>query len=472
MALYFKYKTLDDLRAEFTRLGLDLAAQDDLSPLFQPITIGNITLSNRLCIHPMEGCDGTNDGYPGELTQRRYQRFGAGGAKLIWGEAAAVLPEARANPRQLLACAAQLDELARLVEITRQAHRQTFRNDDNLLLGLQLTHSGRHSFQQPLLGCLDAVLDARLKPGSAFQWLSDDDLKRIEDAFVAAAHIAHQAGFQFVDIKQCHRYLLNELLSARTRPGHYGGSYENRTRLARNIIQRIKQEIPSLLVASRLNLFDGLPFHKQDEDQGQPDTCSLPLHNHWGTNPHQPDHADMTEPLHWVTEMKSLGVCMVNLSMGNPYASPHYLRPFEYPPPDGYQTPEHPLIGVYRHLSLAGQVQKSQPDLPCIGSGYSWLQEHLFQVAAAQLQQGMISLVGVGRGSLSQPDFAKQLMDHGRLDRKRVCRTFSYCTALMRSKHNAEGQFTTGCPPFDKEIYGPIWKQAQLQQPPIQKEQL
>ncbi|MFT3880394.1 MAG: NADH:flavin oxidoreductase [Gemmatales bacterium] len=463
MALYFKYKTLDDLRGEFTRLGLDLTAQDDLSPLFQPITIGNFKLGNRLCIHPMEGCDATNDGYPGELTHRRYQRFGAGGAKLIWGEAAAVLPEARANPRQLIASSAHQSELAQLVEITRQAHRQTFGTDDDLLLGLQLTHSGRYSFQQPLLGCRDPLLDVRLKPGASFQLLSDDDLKRLEDAFVAAGHVAHQAGFQFVDIKQCHRYLLNELLSARNRPGPYGGSYENRTRLARNIIQRIRHEIPSLLIASRLNIFDGLPFHKHDEDKGRPDTCSLPLQNYWGTDPEQPDRADLTEPLRWVAEMKSLGVCVVNLTMGNPYASPHYLRPFEYPPPDGYQTPEHPLLGVHRHLNLAAQIQLNQPDLPCIGSGYSWLQEHLFHVGASQVQQGKISLVGVGRGSLSQPDFARQLMEHGKLDRKRVCRTFSYCTALMRSKHNAEGQFTTGCPPFDKEVYGPIWKEAQGQ---------
>jgi NADPH2 dehydrogenase len=461
MALYFKYKSLNDLRAEFTRLNLDLSAQFDLSPLFQPITIGNITLSNRLCIQPMEGCDGTNEGYPGELTQRRYQRFGAGGAKLIWGEAAAVLPEARANPKQLIADRKRIAELARLVEITRSAHRQAFGSDNDLLLGLQLTHSGRYSFQQPLLGCPDPLLDARLKPGASFRLLSDDDLRRFEDAFIASAHVVFKAGFQFVDIKQCHRYLLNELLSARSRPGPYGGCYENRTRLARNIIQRIRHQLPDLMIASRLNIFDGIPFHKHDHNVGRPDICSLPLQNHWGTNPDRPDQADLTEPLRWVAEMKELGVCIVNLTMGNPYASPHYLRPFEYPPPDGYQTPEHPLLGVHRHLSLAAQIQQNQPHLPCVGSGYSWLQEHLFHVGASQIQQGKISLVGVGRGSLAQPDFAKQLMDHGKLDRKRVCRTFSYCTALMRSKHNAEGQFATGCPPFDKKVYGPIWKEAQ-----------
>lgn len=463
MAHYFKFKSLDELKQECFRLQLDLTFQEDLSPLFTPVTIGSKVLGNRLCIHPMEGCDGTIDGHPGDLTERRYRRFGSGGAKLIWGEAAAVVPEARANSRQLIADVSHLTSLAKLAELTRKAHLESFGKDDDLLIGLQLTHSGRYSYQQPLIVCHDELLDARLKSPARF--LNDDDLKRLEDDYVTAAHVAYRAGFQFVDFKQCHRYLLNELLSAHTRPGPYGGSLENRTRLARNIITRCRQELPSLILASRLNLFDGIPFHALDGEKGQPDACKLPLENSWGTNPASPDRPDLSEPLQWIGDMQSLGVSMFNLTMGNPYASPHYLRPFEYPPPDGYATPEHPLMGVHRHIHLAGEVQRCFPQVPCIGSGYSWLQEFLFNAGAANIQQGKISLVGVGRASLSQPDFAKQLMDHGKLDRKRICRTFSYCTALMRSKHNADGQFVTGCPPFDKETYGPVWKLAKQTKP-------
>lgn len=461
MANFFKYKTLDQLQADFVRLGLELTAQEDLSPLFRPITIGTVTLSNRLCIHPMEGCDGTNDGHPGELTERRYRRFGSGGAKLIWGEAAAVVPEARANPRQLCATVSHLTSLARIAEIARKSHQKAFGSSDGLLLGLQLTHSGRYSFAKPLLGCQDGVLDARLKTESYL--LTDDELKRLEDAFVEAAHVAYQAGFQFVDLKQCHRYLLNELLSARTRPGLYGGSFENRTRFVRTVLGRIKESIPKLLVASRINVFDGIPFHRSLDGPGVTDSVSLPLVNYWGTNPLSPHEADLAEPLRWIAEMQTLGVSLINVTMGNPYASPHYLRPFEYPPPDGYTSPEHPLVGVDRHVRCAATIQRQNPGLVCIGSGYSWLQEFLFQVGAANLQQGKINMVGVGRASLSQPDFAKQLMDHGKLDRKRVCRTFSYCTALMRSKHNAQGQFAAGCPPFDKDGYAVLWKEAQQQ---------
>src|SRR5262249_35840712 len=177
----------------------------------------------------------------------------------------------------------------------------------------------------------------------------------------------------------------------------------------------------------------------------------------WGPEEGGPVAADPTEPLWWIGEMIRLGVALVNVSMGNPYASPHLLRPFEYPPPDGYETPEHPLIGVDRHFRLAEQVQRAYPQVPLVGSGYSYLQEFLPHAAAANLRDGRITFAGVGRAALPMPDFARQVQENGQLDRKRVCRTFSYCTALMRAKHNELGQFATGCPPFDKEAYGPIW---------------
>jgi 2,4-dienoyl-CoA reductase-like NADH-dependent reductase (Old Yellow Enzyme family) len=117
-------------------------------------------------------------------------------------------------------------------------------------------------------------------------------------------------------------------------------------------------------------------------------------------------------------------------------------------------------VGVARHFSLTALVQRAIPDVPVVGSGYSWLQEYFPQAGAANVKAGDVAFVGLGRGTLSQPDFVRQLAESGRLDRKRVCRTFSLCTALMRSKHNEEGQFATGCPPFDKEVYAPIWERA------------
>jgi 2,4-dienoyl-CoA reductase-like NADH-dependent reductase (Old Yellow Enzyme family) len=214
------------------------------------------------------------------------------------------------------------------------------------------------------------------------------------------------------------------------------------------------------MVASRINVYDCIPYRKDAAGIGEPCPHEVPLTCAWGTNPTNHAEPDLTEPIAWIRDMAKLGVALVNVSMGSPYATPHVTRPFEYPPPDGYETPEHPLIGVDRHFRLAAEIQRAIPDLPIVGSGYSYLQEFLPFAAAANVRNGRCAFVGVGRATLAQPDFVRQLQDHGKLDRKRVCRTFSYCTALMRSKHNELGQFATGCPPFDKEVYGPIWDKA------------
>jgi 2,4-dienoyl-CoA reductase-like NADH-dependent reductase (Old Yellow Enzyme family) len=488
VAQYFKFHSVEELASECRRLGLSLRFSDDLSPLFRPVKVGPLLAGNALCIQPMEGCDGELDGRPGELTFRRFRRFGAGGAKLIWGEATAVLEEGRANPRQLLLTEQTAPELERMLRECRQAHRDAFGTDEDLIVGLQLTHSGRYSYRRPLLAFHDPLLDPLTR--SPADLLDDDHLRRLADYYVAAARLARRIGFDFVDVKQCHRYLLSELLAAKTRPGPFGGSLENRARLARTIIQGIRAEVPDLVIATRLNVFDCIPFRKPPltpdpspprgegrkkedpsplggegklSDAGEPCPWTLPLLSAWGTREDDPFTPDLTEPRWWIGEMQRLGVALVNVSMGNPYATPHVIRPFEYSPPDGYETPEHPLVGVDRHFRLAAELQQAFPALPMVGSGYSYLQEFLFQAGAANIRDGGVTFVGVGRAALPQPDFARQLLEHGKLDRKRVCRTFSYCTALMRAKHNALGQFPTGCPPFDKEVYGPIWDEARRQ---------
>lgn len=469
MAHYFKYRSAGDLLAENARLGIALRLSDDLTPLFRPVIVGPLRVGNALCIQPMEGCDGTLDGRPDELTYRRYERFGAGGAKLIWGEATAVVEEGRANSRQLVLNESTASTLETMLRRCRQAHREAHGTDDDLVIGLQLTHSGRYSYRRPLLACHDPLLDPRTivekatnkTVDSSYPLLSDEILQALPDHYVAAAKLASRIGFQFVDIKQCHRYLLSELLAARTRPGPFGGSLENRTRLARTIIERIRAEVPGLVLATRLNVFDGIPFGKKPlTEEGVPAPWSAPVLTAWGTAADDPFTPDLTEPKWWIGEMQKLGVALVNVSMGNPYATPHVTRPFEYPPPDGYETPEHPLLGVDRHFRLAGELQQTFPTLPMVGSGYSYLQEFFAQAGAANVREGRITFVGVGRAALPQPDFARQLQEHGKLERKRICRTFSYCTALMRAKHNELGQFATGCPPFDKDIYGPIWEDA------------
>ena len=487
MARYFKYKSPGDVVADAAALGSALPVSGDFSVLFEPVRIGSLTVGNRLCIQPMEGCDGTTDGAPDELTYRRYRRFGAGGAKLIWGEATAIDEAARMNPRQLWLHDGTASALEDMLNGCRQAHRESVGTDAGLAVGLQLTHSGRFSYRRPQLATHDPILDPLTIDKSngrvvdeSYPLLTDDDLKRIEDQYLAAARLAARIGCDFVDLKQCHRYLLSELLAAKNRPGEYGGSLENRSRLVRNVVGRIRAELPSLTIVTRMNVHDGIPYVRRDrlsESQrpematdteaellagiGVPAPHSLPLQVAFGVDPHDHLKLDLTEPIQLAKWLRDWGVSAINVSLGNPYANPHLVRPAEFPPVDGYHAPEHPLIGVLRHFDATAAIQAAVPDVPVVGSGYSWLQDFALHAGAGNVSQGRCAFVGMGRATLSHPDFAKHLQEHGSMNRKQICRTFSFCTNLMRTKDHPLGQYATGCPPFDKEVYGPLWKEVE-----------
>ena len=465
MSRYFKFKSAEEIAVEAEALGGCFPISTNFAPLFEPVRIGPITVGNRFCIQPMEGCDGTLEGAPDELTYRRFRRFGAGGAKLIWGEATAIDDAARMNPRQLWLHDGSASTMEQMLRGCRDAHRNVFGTDKDLMVGLQLTHSGRYSFRRPQIAIHDPLLDPLTVDQStgrivddSFPLLTDGDLRRIEDQYLATARLAVKIGCDFVDIKQCHRYLLSELLAAKNRPGDYGGSLENRTRLVRNVVGQIRSELPSLTIASRLNVYDGIPYRAGINSIGSPVPHELPLRTCFGVDPQNQERLDLTEPLSVAKWLVEWGVSLLNVTMGNPYANPHVLRPAEFPPVDGYHAPEHPLRGVLRHFEASAEIQRAIPSIPVVGSGYSWLQEFAIHAAAGNLEAGRCSLVGLGRASLSQPDFVRQLIEHGHLNRKTICRTFSYCTNLMRSKDHPLGQTPTGCPPFDKEVYGPIWK--------------
>lgn len=464
MARYYKYKSADDVIADAQQLGHELRMSDDFDVLFQPVQFGNLTAENRLAVQPMEGCDCTPDGLPDELTHRRYRRFGAGGAGIIWGEAAAVTPEGRMNPRQLQINDDTASAIESMLSECVAARRESI-GDENVIVGLQLTHSGRYAFRTPLPAMHDRWLDPLTIDKSSgkpidedFPRLTDDDFRRLEDTYVNAAKLAERIGFHFVDIKQCHRYLLSELLTAKNRPGDYGGSFENRTRFVRNVVTRIREECPSLTIASRFNAYDGIP-HRMDEPGGigLPVNPVAPFDCSFGTNDADHTREDLTEPIQLAKSLREWGVTLLNVSCGNPYANPHFVRPAEFPPADGYHAPEHPLLGVLRHFRVTAAIQEAVPDVPVIGSGYSWLQDFAMHAGAANVRDGKAAIVGMGRATLSLPDFAKQLRESGSMNRKKVCRTFSYCTNLMRSKDHPLGQYATGCPPFDKETYGPLW---------------
>ncbi|MFQ6044647.1 MAG: NADH:flavin oxidoreductase, partial [Candidatus Poribacteria bacterium] len=262
-------------------------------------------------------------------------------------------------------------------------------------------------------------------------------------------------------IKQCHTYLLSELLAAKTREGRYGGSFENRTRFVRNVIGKIKNELgDKLMLATRINVYDGLPYRKNEATNiGVPRPYPIPYPYAFGVNEMDPLQVDLTEPMMLVKLLRDLGVKMVNISMGSPYFNPHIIRPFERPPIDGYESPEHPLIGVDRHFRATGEIQRAFPDLVIVGTGYTWLRQYLLYAAEANARDKKVSIAAVGRGAIAYPDYAKDGLTAGKLDPKKVCLTVSFCTALMRAKNNELGQFPTGCVPRDK-VYVPIYGES------------
>ena len=453
---YFHYRSLDELGADIDTHGADISVVDAYARIADPLAIGPLTASNRLAVHPMEGCDGDRDGSPGALTFRRWRRFAEGGASLIWGEAAAVVAEARANPRQLTISPATAPQLKRLLDATRAARRARFGTTEGFIVGIQLTHSGRWSHGGPIIVQHGDAIDA-VKHCAGLPLLSDADLEHLEDQFVEAATLARDIGFDFVDIKQCHTYLLNELLGARTRHGAYGGDYDHRTRFVRNVFGKIRARLgDSMVLATRMNVFDSLPYVDDGAGVGTPATHATPYNHSWGTDLDDPTRPDLSEPLRLIGDLRTLGLALVNVSMGSPYYNPHIGRPFERPPVDGYAPPEHPLVGVERHFRLTAAVQRAYPDLPVIGTGYSWLRHYALHAGEANLASRAVSMVGLGRGALAYPDFAADALEHGAMERDKSCIGVSYCTALMRAKHNEFGQYPTGCVPRDREYTQPL----------------
>ena len=460
---YFNYRHLDELRADVESQGVDVPVEENPARiqevLGQPVMVAGRKVGNSMAIHPMEGCDGTSEGLPDKLTFRRYLRFAEGGAKLIWFEATAVVPEGRANPRQLLINETTRGQLKELLDNARRAHRGKFGRDDDLLDVLQLTHSGRYSYQTPLACFYHPLLEKKERPSRI---LTDDELERLEDRYVQAALLAREIGFKGIDLKLTHGYLGNELLAARTREGPYGGSLENRTKFARQVLQKIRRATGGeLVLAVRLGVYDGVPFEEDPfTHAGRPRPFPKPYVYGFGTDTNDPLGEDLAEPLAFIEMLRQEGVSLVNISLGNPYTNPHLGRPFEKPDAGNYETPEHPLRGVARHFRLTSRIQERFPDLVIIGSGYSWLRHFQINAGAANIARGRVTMMGVGRGALAYPHFAEDTLKHGALDSRQVCKTYTYCTYLMRRKENEQGQFPTGCPPFDRETYGPILREA------------
>jgi 2,4-dienoyl-CoA reductase-like NADH-dependent reductase (Old Yellow Enzyme family) len=470
-------KTVADFRNHVSSLQIDLPCEETIvtgsaSPMAKPvegISINGKRIGNRYAVQPMEGWDGTPSGGITDEVVRRWQRFGESGAKLIYGgEAMAVRPDGRANPNQLIIVEENKTGLGKLRDTLVTAHRARFGNADDLVIGFQLTHSGRFckpndKFRmEPRVAYRHPILDTKFKVTSEDQVWTDSEIEELIQDYIRAARVAWDVGADLVDIKHCHGYLLHEFLSAFSRPGKYGGSFENRTRILREIISGIRASGNKIEIGVRLSAFDFVPF-KPDPALSKPGKLGpgipedfahcLPYRYAFGVNQGNPIEHDLTEPIQFVNLCAELGVKIVNLTAGSPYYNPHIQRPAIYPPSDGYQPPEDPLIGVARQINVvrdikqrvtngAGQGSRTAPVI--VGTAYSYLQEYLPQVAQYVVRNGWADMIGLGRMVLAYPGILADAIEKGTLATKSICRTFSDCTTAPRNG------MISGCYPLDK----------------------
>ena len=440
----FNFANLDELRNKVAELDCDIKLSEDISALANPVQVGNKVSPNSIAILPMEGCDCDLHGAPTDLTRRRYLRFARGGAGLLWWEACAVVPEGRANPLHMMLVEENKGAFAALLkEVKRESSKQHMAEKQALHI-LQLTHAGRYSRPEghkmtPIISHHDPILDSRIGIDTSYPLVTDAYLDDLPGHYVKAALLAQECGFDGVDIKACHRYLIGELLASHQRRGKYGGSFENRSRLLLKIIREVRKAVsPDFILAVRFNVYDAHPY---------------PFG--FGVKPQKGStEYDLNEPVLLAKQLVEEGVQLICTSAGNPYSnSPYVPRPFDTPV-IGAPTPcEHPLEGVERLFKLTHEIQEAVGDIPVIGSGYSWLREFMPFVGAANLALGRCSFVGLGRLAFAYPDAPHEMLK-GSLSKEKVCIACSKCTQIMRD----HGQ--TGCVIRDSEVYAPLFKEA------------
>jgi len=451
----FQLSSIEDLRQLASRLEVPLEAIEDISILKEKVQAGGLSISNSLAVHPMEGCDGDSEGRPGKLTMRRYRRFAAGGAGLIWGEATAVVGEARANPRQLWLSEKSKDSFREMVTMMRQVAAESMGPTHKPVIVAQLTHSGRYNrpggdggpmipqrdpYRDPMVPQKEPNPNAKSKIPHDWPIITDEYLDKLQASYVEAAKLAFEAGFDAVDIKSCHGYLINELFACHKREGKYGGSFENRTRFVLEVIDKIRSQLgEDTPITTRLGIYDAIPYPYG-----------------WGVDKNDYTKPDLTEPKKLIALLRQRGVRLINITAANPYYNPHMGRPFNETIVGGYEEPEHPLVGVSRLIKLAGQIQKEFGDIAIVGTGYSWLRTLLPNVAAASKANGLASIAGVGRMGFAYPDFAKDIITKGRMFAEKVCVACSACTQIMRDRG------MTGCVVRDNQVYGPIFVHGRM----------
>lgn len=401
--------------------------------LSEKIKIYGREIANRVLFQPMEGCDGTNDGAVGDLTYRRYMRFAEGAPGIIWFEATAVCNEGRANPRQLYINESTVDSFKKIVRDIK-AKSLELHGFEPLII-VQLTHSGRYSkpdgTPEPIVAYRNELWE-KGKESQPFKIATDEYLSTIPHMYKKAAVLALEAGFDGMDVKCCHGYLFNELLSAYNREGAYGGSLENRTRLYFDCIDAVKEAVSDkAFVTTRLNACDCFPYG-------------------YGYGVNDREEIDLTETKLIIESLREKGIELVNITIGNPYLIPHTNRPYSA------KSPEDGNVGMKRVYDVTKEITRSFPDMKFVVSALTYEGENAAEYAHKLLSEGVGDFAGFGRMTFAYPTFYKEYLKTGNLDKKKVCIKCSKCSELMRAGTVA------GCVVRDSEVYMPYYQKYVL----------
>ncbi|MCX8116638.1 MAG: NADH:flavin oxidoreductase [Desulfobacterota bacterium] len=393
--------------------------------LSKPLRVGNRMAPNRIVYQPMECNDGDDEGNPTERTFQRYRTLAEGGPGILMVESLTFTYESRARKNQLKISEETAKGLEKLVLEMRAIHPET-------LIVFQLNHSGRVSG-----AAFSKVVSLYPTGDPSVHLLTDREIEEIGEAFVKATLLSKQVGADGVDFKHCHGYLCGEMIRpANTRPGPYGGSFENRTRFFRETMEKIKAKVgrDGFLLGMRFSFYEGIP-------------------GGFGTAGPEEVVEDFSEPLRFSKMAEDCGMDFLNVSAGIPALTPEIVRP----------TKNYPE-GVYRHFGWAGAVKKAVT-IPVIGSGYSYLRDgkndlkepdpskkSFLYWAERNLKKGAVDLVGIGRQTLADPHFARKILS-GHLDQINYCTACGGCSILLRS------QVEVGCPVY-QEYYKEVLRKV------------
>ena len=393
------------------------------------LMLGSVKIPNRIVFQPMEGCDCNEDGSPSELTVKKYISAAKSGVGVVWFEANAVCPEGRTNVRQMMLTRQNISSFKELLSNMRKIAKDECGISPIFIL--QLTHSGRQSIT-PMIAYRNSVYEER-RPVTDENIVTDEYLDTLPALYAESAKLAVEAGFDGVDVKSCHGYLFQELLSAYSREGRYGGSFENRIKLYIDSVNAVKAVIPDgFLLTARLSVSD-----------------MVQKPNGFGTT--ENNELDLYEPDMLIERLVESGIHILNVTVGNPYYNPHVNRPYRK---GGYEPPESAEVGLARFEYIERHIKEKFPKLTVVGSGLSYYREKLIESAERQLKEGVCDLVGFGRMWLAYPSFYKDYLN-GCFDYKKCCLACSKCTELMRAKQ------VSGCAVFNdyyRKLYTEIKK--------------